>query len=435
MALKELVKYTIGKEATAGTAVSRTAVLPIRDIGSLDRAITKKEDPLIAGLGMASGEYAVSGDVKGSIPLSPRGCKGFGHVLKGTFGAESTPAEIVGVIRLKYKGDEESCKLVADLSTKTLKAYIGALGSEALDANFGDAGTIDLTASGYDTLAELVAAIDGLDDYEAFLVTGTASNLIVSIVDGTFQAKGKFTFLFLTGTGSGAYLHRFTPDLTLDSERPTYSVQKDGFQKNYLYDGVVFNTLSLSGEQKSEIEADVDVLGMKETSEDIEASELPVPREKPYTFAGGLTSLGGNRYSAVRKSSLKFENGHTEDGYGQADDSIDRTYQQKGKFAVSGELTLRLDATSVQERAKAESGEIVAFQFLFFEVEHQFKLGVRGLMLAEIPYGEISETPSAEANGDALDLGIKFKGFKPGLATDYEEPVTVSVLTADADVY
>jgi hypothetical protein len=53
MPSKELVKYTIGKEApeSPGTAVARTAILPIRDIGSLDRAITKKEDPLIAGSG------------------------------------------------------------------------------------------------------------------------------------------------------------------------------------------------------------------------------------------------------------------------------------------------------------------------------------------------------------------------------------------------
>jgi hypothetical protein len=174
---------------------------------------------------------------------------------------------------------------------------------------------------------------------------------------------------------------------------------------------------------------------MKETSDGITASNLAVPKMKPYKFGGGFTSLAGTRYSQVRKHSLKFENGHSEDGYGQADESIDRTYHQRGKFAASGDLTVRLDGTSVQERPKAESGENVAVQFLYYEVENQFLLGVKGLMLVEIPYGEISETPSVEANGDALDLGIKFKGFKPGLATDYEPPVAVSILTADADAY
>lgn len=438
MPSKESVKYTIGKEAAdkPGTAVPRTAVLPIRDIGSLDRSVTKKEDPLIAGLGMASGEFAVQGDVKGSLPLSPRGCAGFGLVLKGAFGTETAPGspnEIVGALKIRYKGDQASCKLVASLANKTITASVGALGSEAADVNFGTNGVITLGAEGFTTPALLVAAINGYADYEAFLVTGKGSNALVSVVDGTIQAKGKFSFLFLTGTGSGAYLHRFTPNLTPDAERPTFSIQKDGFQKNYLYDGNVVNKLSITGEQKSDVTADIDVIGMKETSEGITASALAVPDEKPYVFGGGFTSLAGNRYSQVRKNSLTFENNHTEDGYGQADDSIDRTYQQKGKFAASGDLTLRLDATSVEERAKAESGENVAVQFLYFEVENQFALGVKGLMLIEIPYGEISETPSVEANGDSLDLSIKFKGFKP--ADAIEAPVIVSMLTSDASAY
>lgn len=434
MASKQFVKYTIGKETTIGTAVARTAVLPIRDIGSLDRSITKKADPLIAGLGMDSGEYAVAGDVKGNIPLSPRGCKGFGYVLKGIFGAEGAPEEIIGVIRLKYMGAMESCKLITSLSGKTIESKVGTPGNEVNDTSFGLNGIISLSAVDYNTPLKLIEAINGLADYEASLVTGLGTNTIVSVVGGTFHAKGKYAFIFLTGTGSGAYLHRFTPDLTPGSERPTFSIQKDGFQDNYLYDGVVFNTLSMSGEQKADIEADVDVLGMKESPGQI-PSNLAIPTVKPYKFGGGFTSLAGNRYSQVRKHSFKFENSHIEDGYGQSDNSIDRTYHQRGKFIASGDLTIRLDDISVQERPKVETGEYVAFQFLSYEVENQFHLGVNGLMLIEIPYGEISETPSIEASGDVLDLGIKFKGFNPGLATCYEDPVAVSILTTDPDAY
>ena len=74
-------------------------------------------------------------------------------------------------------------------------------------------------------------------------------------------------------------------------------------------------------------------------------------------------------------------------------------------------------------------------QFLYFEVENTFNHSVKGLMLVEIPYAEISETPKPEANGDSLDLGIKFKGFNPGTATNYEPPVSVSILTADSAAY
>jgi len=434
MALKQSVKYTIGKESgsTPGTAVARSAVLPIRDIGSLDRDIIKKTDPLIAGLGMDVGEYAVAGDVKGSIPLSPRPSAGWGHVLKGHFGAEGTPAQIIGLIRIKYKGSSASCKLTTDLSAKTINSKIGALGSEANDAAFGTSGTLTLTASTVDTVGELRDVINAYTDYDCEIVTGTAATAIVSVVAGTFQGKGKWAFLWLTGTGSGAHLHRFTPDLTLGSARPTYSVQRDGYEDNYLYDGIVMGKLSLSAALKADVESDIDVLGMKETAAQV-ASSLAAPTAKPYRFGGGFTSIAGTKYSNVRKHSLSFDNSMMADGYGQ--DSLDRSYHERGKFMVEGGLTLRLDAVSVLERAKAESGVELAAQFLYFEVENSFGLSVRGLMLIEIPYAEITETPKPEANGDSLDLGIKFKGFNPGTATHYEPPVSVSILTADAAAY
>jgi len=434
MALKQSVKYTIGKEdgGTPGTAVARTAVLPIRDIGSLDRDIVKKTDPLIAGLGMDVGEYAVAGDVKGSIPLSPRPCTGWGHVLKGQFGAEGTPAQVVGLLRIKYTGASASCKITTDLAAKTINSKIGDLGAEANDAAFGTAGTLTLTAITVDTVGELRDVINAYADYECEIVTGAVGTSIVSVVAGVFQGKGKWAMLWLTGTGSGAYLHKFTPDLTLGSARPTYSVQRDGYEDNYLYDGIAMGKLSLSAALKADVEADIDVIGMKETAGQ-SASALAVPSAKPYRFGGGFTSVAGTKYSNVRKHSVSFDNSMMADGYGQ--DSIDRSYHERGKFLAEGGLTLRLDSVSVLERAKAESGASLAVQFMYFEVENTFALSVRGLMLVEIPYAEISETPKPEANGDSLDLGIKFKGFNPGTATDYEAPVSIAILTADSTAY
>lgn len=435
MALKQSVKYTIGKESSSapGTAVARTAVLPIRDIGSLDRDITKKTDPLIAGLGMDVGEYAVAADVKGAIPLSPRPCAGWGGVLKGIFGSEATPVEIMGQVRIKYTGASASCKLVTDSSGKTIKSYIGALGSETLDTNFGTGGTITLSASGNDTLTELVALIDGYADYEAILVNGTGSGTIGSVTSATYQAKGKWAFLWLTGSGSGAYLHQFTPNLTLGTERDPWSIQKDGVGDNYLYAGVYMNKLSLSAALKADLEADLDVLGMTEAAGQ-DASALTAPAGKPYKFGAGFTSLAGTKYAETRKHAVAFSNSMSEDGYGQ--DSLDRSYVERGKFVIDGgEVQLRLTATSILERPKAETGQRVPMQFLYFEVENTFALGVKGCQLVELPYAEISETPKVNANGDALDMSIKFKAFNPGGATDYEAPAIVSILTSDSAVY
>ena len=45
----------------------------------------------------------------------------------------------------------------------------GALGAEAVDANVGTAGVIDTNLSAYDSFGELVAYLNALDDYEAYL--------------------------------------------------------------------------------------------------------------------------------------------------------------------------------------------------------------------------------------------------------------------------
>lgn len=45
----------------------------------------------------------------------------------------------------------------------------GDLGSEAVDSNVGASGVIDTNAAAYDTYGELVAYLNSLDDYEAYL--------------------------------------------------------------------------------------------------------------------------------------------------------------------------------------------------------------------------------------------------------------------------
>lgn len=426
------VKYTLGKESTPGTPVSRTIPLPIRDTGSLDRDIAKIEDPVIVGQGMAAGEFAASADVKGSIPLTPRAAAGFGSILKGVFGTEATPTEILGVIRIKYTGSSASCKITTDVSGKTINSKIGAAGAESNDAAFGTSGTLTLTNSSVDTLAELVAVIEAYADYEARLITGSGASTITSVVTATMQAKGKWAYIFLTGS-SGAYVHKMTLNLTVDSELPTFSIQRDGFQDNYLYDGVVIDKLAISGALQGAIEADVDVLGMKETAGQV-ASAVTPSSAKPFIFGGGFVSIGGTAYDYCRKFALNIARNHITNGYGQA--SLDRAYHQKGTAAVDGSCSLRLDATSVLERPKAEAGLPCPVQFVCVAAEAK-KVGsssVAEMLILECAASEISSF-KPEANGDSIDAAVTFKAFNPATATDYDAPVTAWLITADSSVY
>lgn len=435
MPMKLGVKYTIGKEdaGTPGTPVARTIALPIRDIGSLDRDINKIEDPIIAGQGMASGEFAVSADVKGSIPLTPRAGAGFGSVLKGVFGTEGTPAEIVAVVKLRYVGASASSKIVTETTGKTITAKKGALGGETDDTDFGTAGVITLSAAGNDTPTELVAMINAYTGkYEAELVTGSGASTIVSVVAGTFQGKGKWVYLFLTGT-SGAYAHKFTLDLTAGSELPTWSIQRDGYQDNYLYDGCVVNTLSMSAALKGAVEADCDIIGMKETIGQ-GASAVVQTANKPFIFGGGQTSIQGVDYDYCRKFSIKIDRGGNAEGYGQA--SLDRAYHQKGVAKVEASASLRLDAVSILERPKVEAGLAAPFQLVMLGAEAK-KVGtssVNEMLIISLAASEVSSFKPA-ANGDQIDADIGFKAYNPAAATDYDAPVTAWLISADSAAY
>jgi hypothetical protein len=424
------VKVTAGKETVANTPVTTTHVLPIKGLPSINRAIETKADPVIVGRGMVNGKYAVAANVKGSLPLAPRSCGGMGLLLKSTLGSEATPAQVCAIIRLRYTGSSVSAKITTDNGAKTINSKLGALGAEANDATFGTTGTISLTNIAFDTVAELVAAIEAYADYECKLITGDPSATILSVVAGTFQAKGKWVVLVLTGSTSGAYAHQFTPDFST-AERPTLSIQKDGYQDNYKYGGCAVPMLSFSAALKGEVDGNVDILGMSELIGQ-SVSGLTLPDAQPFIFGQGITSLGGVDYNYVRSASVKLDIAHREDGYGQA--SLDRAYHQKDMFAASGDLTLRLDSVSVLERPKVEAGTRLSVLLVYFGASSKVIGGlVRECMIVEIAFALLDSFEESENSG-ALDAKLAFTGVLPG-GTIYDPAVTVTLLTTDSAAY
>jgi len=74
--------------------------------------------------------------------------------------------------KIRYVGAEASCKIAVAADGK-ISSVVGAVGSEAADANFtvgATPGTIDPANAAADTIKELVNFINGLDDYECWSV-------------------------------------------------------------------------------------------------------------------------------------------------------------------------------------------------------------------------------------------------------------------------
>ena len=429
------VKITIGKETTPGVAVPTTAVIPIKGPGSLDRKVERTTDPVIIGTGMAAGEYPVSASVGGDLPLTPRACAGFGQLLKGALGEEAAPAQIVGIIRIKYSGVSASCKLALDATAKTISSLIGTAGSESLDATFGTAGVVDLDTIATDTVGEIVSLIDGYANYDCKLIAGASGSTATGlhVLAGTTeskQAKNRWAVIILLGAASGAYAHRMTADLDIATERPTFTIQNDGWQDNYQRDGISVKNLNLSAALKGLVEGTVSLIGMKEAGGQ-SASVLAMPSAQPFMFAEGITSFGGYDYEYCRSVSAVMENNSLEDGYSQA--SMDRAYHQKGMFDLTGDLTVRLDSVSILERARAALPSSLQSVLLVFKGK-TIGMSVSEMLILEIPYATVSTFEFAENNG-VFDAKVAWKGLNPPDTGNYDPPIVATLITVDATEY
>lgn len=90
-------------------------------------------------------------------------------------------------LKIQYTGLSASCLLTASATGKTLSSAIGPPGAESADANFGTAGTIDLTATTADTIEELAAVIEAYDDYTCSVIYGEGIGS-ENILDAVMQA-------------------------------------------------------------------------------------------------------------------------------------------------------------------------------------------------------------------------------------------------------
>jgi hypothetical protein len=425
------VKASIGgAETTAGTAVSRTAVIPIRGMPTLRKSANKQVDPVIAGRNMDAAEFSTAYPVGGSIPLSPRPAAGFGMLLNAWLGQEqASPDQIAACIRIRYTGSEASCKISASASGDTIDSDVGDKGSETGDTNFGTSGSIDLTAASTDTVGELVSTIDGYTDYEAETLFGDTSTDAAEILDITSaQGKNQWVYVWFGSASSGFYRHTWEVVLT-NTERDTFSVQVDGMHDNYLYDGVIVDAMSFNAALQGLLEAEAEVLGFDEATGQSAYSGDDLESYGAYIFQHGGFSLRDVDYTYLRSISFNGTNGSTQDGYGQG--SLLRQYHEKNKFDLTGSFQLRYSSDVYANRARVFNDAVVALSF-YFKTNSDLATNIPGILLFEMPNIQLSDYQETERDGK-IDASVNFRAVNPDGA--YDSPFRITMITDDSAVY
>jgi hypothetical protein len=426
------VKCYVALETTAGITVPLTSAVPIRDLPSLDKNVERKASEVILGNSMRSGEYTLASDVKGSLSINPRVGTGTGKLLKAHLGLETTTAQqIGGILRIRYVGTQASCKLVVNATTIT--SNIGALGAEVADAGVGVAGfgtSGVITLASYATLTALQAFIATLTNYKCDLVMGAAAASTTTpgpIAITKVQAANKFAYVYFQSATSGAYIHTIQPDLSIN-ERPSLSIQKEGYQDNFCYGGCYINNLNLSGALKGYITVGLDVVGMNEAIGQTAVSGVSIPMMSDLVFQNGSFFFDKTVYTYVRNFNLKSTNNFITDGYGLS--SIDRQYVQKGLFDVSGDFEIKLDSNSYTERANL-------FNSTSFAMSLQFNGNalpnfMNEIMIIECPSVSVDTYAFSNSSG-VLFAKIGYKVFNT--PTQYDSPVSITLISTDNAVY
>jgi hypothetical protein len=419
-------KVSIGGPETAlGTAVARTERLPITGLVTVTEKASKVADEVISGRGMNRRNLVNSIDVTMELPMKLMATKGIGQLFVSALGNDlATPVQVGGAIVISYKGSSPSCKLV--VAADSITATKGVLGSEVADTDFGTAGAIDLTATGFDTIAELVTAINAYTDYSCSKLFGADSATTTAYAIAAAQISTKSLVIYFTSATSGVYLHRHTPVMT-SAERPTVSLQADNTGLTFdICSGAVVDSLAFSADLKGQVGLTASMIATaKSTGTE---STVALPTTKQLKFSGAHISMAGVDQTFVKSLAITVANNHDGDeGFGAG--SLYKIDHAKGKFAVSGTAKVRTTATTEVEYAKRLTESQSSLLAIF--TGEALAADIPEMVLVSVPAIDIMDA-TKDSSDAALDTSLTWEGID---TNSYDQPLVIDMLTKDATKY
>lgn len=424
-------KVTVGgPEEILGTPVARTDRLQITSFTNVMEKATKTADEVISGRGTNRRNIINAIDVTMEAKMQLHATKGIGKLFMSAIGQDlAAPIQVGAAVVLVYTGDQASCKIVVTNTegVKTVASSIGSLGGEAPDSSFGTAGVLDLSAASFDTVAELVSAIEGYADYSCEKLFGPDSFATTDpVAIAASQAAGNSVILYFVSANSGAYLHRMTPVLTA-TERPTLSLQADGTGSTFdVMSGAVVDSLEISADLKGRVALTASLIGTlrgpgTETS-------VALPSNSPLKFSGAKAFFAGVSTPFMKNMALTISNNHDSDeGFGMG--SLRKIDHAKGKFTVSGKNTVRTSIATESEFAKRIEQKTSSILAIF--QGDNLATNIPEMVAVSIPHVDIMDA-SKSSSDVSIDTEFTWEAVDPA---SYDAVLTVDMITIDSAKY
>lgn len=397
-----------GPETNKGTAVARTARLPISAMAYIQETPTKTPNEIITGRNNTSGYSVDSIEYACELSTAMGSGKAFSMLLDSCLGRKAVTAQVGAGIGIAYLGEAKSCKLV--VSASEIKAYVGVYGKETLDSTFGTDGTLALTG----TVGALISAINGYPSYSAYIIAGDVSaSASAAVPVSAAQAKAHGVPVWFTSTDSGVYLHSFKPNNT-NTENPTYTIQLDGVGRNEVGSGAMVNSATFSGDLKAKMAAtwSLVLLGLEQATAET-AAPMGEAEMESMKFSEGSTYVEGERLCYIKNISLTVANNvSSDDGWCQG--SLKKKEHIRGAFAVTGSATLTLT-----EGTQAQADAVMSNAVTSLQAVHTGRVlsgALKSMVMFDI--ATMQYTSYSKSTGDAtIDLSLDLEAVD-GMAYD-----------------
>jgi hypothetical protein len=286
--LGSLTGVAVKKQVDFDTAITPDKPLRCKPFNIEQKPNLIKDDACV-GQNIDQGHMVGGYNVTGSLEFEGLHPDEF-FLLQGVFPDESTISDPTKTfVLVSYTGSNEYERL--SLVTTNLLAEKSTDGlSWSDDTDFGTAGTIDISASAYDTIAELVAEIDGTTGFSCVMFgTGTEASTSIPVfaVTQIRNATGRIPLLLKSriAASTTAKTHQMTIGSTNALPSYTFRANADlGTDKSINYEGCKFSNFSLSLEPQGLLKTTFGIMGKKETTDQTDLS-LTLGTLKPMTIS------------------------------------------------------------------------------------------------------------------------------------------------------
>lgn len=299
-------------------------------------------------------KWVVGQMVEGALP-GPLFPDQLGYNMISVLGGESAVSDpAVAYLLISYNGASPYARLTK--ATDTITAELSANGSSwSADTNFNTSGAIDVTASGFDTLTEIQAAVAGYTGWDCILMGAgttasakiadfTATNLMTNDVN-----QGAYLLKAVDTTSTTTKTHNLTPAAST-AELPAFSFIVNrgiGTNKSLAFTGMSAKTLALEASAKDTVKSNWSLTGRSEAVDTNDVSLTPATTV-PYKTAnmkviiedasGNLTEL-----TELKTCNLTIDPA-IDDNRVIGDLSPAQPSRQQGKF----DLAITANATTTQ---------------------------------------------------------------------------------------